>query len=89
MYNLLNKTSDIPAGKISWNKKYKFKDKWGKYFLTYLKSPKTVQFNGSKAELIIKVYQPKLIGDPKCTFCIIIDEIIKQLLWECECVKQF
>ena len=25
-----------------------------KYFLTHLKSPKTVQFNGSKAELIIK-----------------------------------
>ena len=55
MYNLLNKTTDITSGKISWNKKYKFEDEdWGKYFLTHLKSPKTVQFNGSKAELIIK-----------------------------------
>ena len=56
MYNLLNKTTDITAKIISWNKKYKFeKDKWEKYFLTYLNSPKTVQFNGSKAELIIIV----------------------------------
>ena len=43
MYNLLNKTTDIPAGKISWTKKYIFEeDEWGKYFLTHLKSPKTV-----------------------------------------------
>ena len=42
MYNLLNKTTDIPARKISWNKKYKFEeDCRGKYFLTHLKSPKT------------------------------------------------
>ena len=26
MYNLLNKTTDIPAGKISWTKKYKFEE---------------------------------------------------------------
>ena len=54
MYNLLNKTTDIPAGQISLTKKYKFEeDEWGKYFLTHLKTPKTVHFNGSKAELII------------------------------------
>ena len=33
MYNLLNKTTDINTGKISWNKKYKFEeDEWGKIF---------------------------------------------------------
>ena len=26
MYNLLNKTTDIPAGKTSWTKKYKFEE---------------------------------------------------------------
>ena len=60
----------------------------GKHFLTYLKSTKTVHFNGYKAELIIKFEQPTLIGDPKLTFCTKTDEIIEQLLWECECVKQ-
>ena len=30
MYNLLNETTDIPAGKISWTKNYKFEeDEWG------------------------------------------------------------
>ena len=33
IYNLLNKTTDIPATKISWTKKYKFEDdEWGKIF---------------------------------------------------------
>ena len=50
MYNLLNKTTDIATGK-NINLK---KTSGGKYFLNHLKSPKTVQFNGSKAELIIK-----------------------------------
>ena len=55
MYNLLNKTTDSPDGKISWTKNINLKKtSGGKYFLAYLKSPKTVQFNGSEAELIIK-----------------------------------
>ena len=30
MCNLLNKTTDIPAGKISWTKQYNFEeDEWG------------------------------------------------------------
>ena len=68
----------------------------GGHFLTHLKSPKTVQFNGSKAELIIKIlatntflYKIKLIGDPKCTFCNKTDETIEHLLWECDHVKSF
>ena len=56
MYNLLNNTTDIPAGIISWTKTINLKKTSGeKYFLTHLKSPKTVQFNCFKAELIIKI----------------------------------
>ena len=62
MYNLLNKTTDISAGKVSWTKKYinLKKTSGGNFFLIHLKSPKTVQFNGSKAELIIKFMQQTL-----------------------------
>ena len=55
MYNLLNKTTDIHSGKSLGIKNTNLKEKNAeKYFLTHLKSPKTVQFNGSKAELIIR-----------------------------------
>ena len=97
MYNLLSKTTDIPARKISWTKNINLrKTSWGKYFLTHLKSPKTVQFNGSKAELIIKfsnkhfiIKKLNLLEIQKCTFCNKTDETIEHLLWECKCVKRF
>ena len=52
MYNLLNKTTYIHSGKSLGTKNTNLKKKKNaeKYFLTHLKSPKTVQFNGSKAE---------------------------------------
>ena len=55
MYNLLNKKQTSPP-KISLGLKNinLKKASGGKYFLTHLKSPKTVQFIGSKVELIIK-----------------------------------
>ena len=51
MYNLLNKTTDIPAGKIFWTKKYKFEeDEWGKIFSDPFKITKdsTVQWFQSR-----------------------------------------
>ena len=50
MYNLLNKTTDIATGKNINLKKTSVE----KYFKSHLKLPKTVQFTGSKAELIIQ-----------------------------------
>ena len=70
----------------------------GKYFLTHLKSPKTVQFtcfqsrinhNHKILDTNTLLYKIKLIGGPKCTFCNKTDETIEHLLWECECVKRF
>ena len=97
MYNLLNKTTDIPAGKISWTKKYKFEeDEWGKIFSDPFKITKdsTVQWFQSRINHKILatntlLYNMKLIEDPKCTFCNKRDETIEHLLWECECVKRF
>ena len=97
MYNLLNKTTDIPAGKISWHKKYKFEeDKWGKIFSDPFKITKdsTVQWFQSRSSYKILatntlLYQIKLIGDAKCTFFNKPEETIKHLLWECERVKRF
>ena len=97
MYNLLNKTTDIPSGKISWNKKYKFEDEeWGKIFSDPFKITKdsTVQWFQSRINHKILatntyLYKIKLIGDPKCTFCNKTDETIEHLLWECEHVKSF
>ena len=76
MYNLLNKTTDIPARKISWPKKYKFeKDEWGKIFSDSFKITKdsTVQWfqsriNHKTLATNTELYKIKLIGDPKCTF---------------------
>ena len=51
MYNLLNKTTDIPARKISWTKRYKFEeDEWGKIFSYQFKNTKdsTVQWFQSR-----------------------------------------
>ena len=50
MYNLLNKTTYIPTVKISWNKKYKFEDEWGKIFSNPFKINKdsTVQWCQSR-----------------------------------------
>ena len=97
MYNLLNKTTDIPPGKISWTKNYKFEeDEWGKIFSGQFKITKdsTVQWFQSRINHKILatntlLYKMKLIEDPKCTFCTKRDETIEHLLWECECVKRF
>ena len=97
MYNLLNKTTDVTSGKISWNKKYKFEDEeWGKIFSDPFKITKdsTVQwFQSSINHQILAtnthLYKIKLIGDPKCTFCNKTDETIEHRLWECEHVKSF
>ena len=57
MYNLHTKKQQTsPLGKSLGIKNINLKKMSGeKYFLTHLKSPKTVQFYGSKAELIIKI----------------------------------
>ena len=97
MYNLLNKTTHIPAGKISWTKKYKFEeDEWGEIFSDPFKITKdsTVQWFPNRINHKILatntlLYKMKLIDDPKCTFCYKRDETIEHLLWECECVKRF
>ena len=62
-----------------------------KYFLTHLKSPKTVQISIYHKILATNTlfYKLQLIGDPKCTFCTKTDETIENLLWKCERVKQF
>ena len=63
----------------------------GKYFLTHLKSPKTVQFNVNHKILATNTlsYKIKLIEDQTCTFCNKTDKTIEHLLLECECVKRF
>ena len=51
MYNLLNKTTDIPTRKISWTNKYKFEeDEWGEIFSGPFKITKdsTVQWFQSR-----------------------------------------
>ena len=97
MYNLLNKITDIPSGKISWNKKYKFEDEeWGKIFSDPFKITKDSTDQWFQSRINHKIlatntylYKIKLIGDPKCTFCNKTDETIEHLLWECEHVKSF
>ena len=98
MYNLLNKTTDIPFGKISWNKKkYKFEDEeWGKMFSDPFKITKVSIVQWFQSRINHKIlatnnylYKIKLIGDPKCTFCNKTDKTIEHLLWECDMSKDF
>ena len=95
MYNLINKTTNIPTGNISWTKKYKFEeDEWGKIFSDPFKITKdsTVQWFQSRINHKILatntlLYKMKLIHDPKCTFCYKRDETIEHLLWECVTIQ--
>ena len=98
MYNLLDKTTDIPAGKISWNKKkYKFEeDEWGKIISGLFKITKDSTILWFQSRIYHKIlatntllYKIKLIGGQKCIFCTKTDETIEQILWECERVKRF
>ena len=94
MYNLPNKTTDIPGGKISWIKKIE-EDEFRKVFSDPFKIIKDSTVQWFQSIIYRKIlatntllYKIKLIGDPKCTFCTKTDETIEHLLWKCECVKQ-
>ena len=92
MNNLLNKATDIPAGKISWNQKYKFKEDEWEDFLTHFTKGSMVQWfqniiNHKILATNTLLYKIKLIGDPKCTFCTKNRRKCHHFLWEFERVK--
>ena len=97
MYKLLNKSTELPSGRIAWDKKYTFNNnEWKTIFKEAFRITKdtTMQWfqtrinhkNLATNKFLCKI---KVTNDPKCFFCSVSDETIEHLLWECNIVKGF
>ena len=97
MYNMLNKNSEQPTGKKTWNEKYKFTDQeWEKiynYPFSIIKYPAIQWFQTSINHNILVtntlLVKMKLKNDSQCYYCHSHDETIHHLFWTCEKIQLF
>ena len=97
MYNILNKTNDIPTEQATWNKIYNIaNDQWKKiykfpYSITSYPALQWFQISINHNILVTNklLYQMKIQEDALCTFCQTANESIIHLFWKCNKTQQF
>ena len=97
MYKLLNKSTELPSGRIAWDKKYTFNNnEWKTIFNEPFRITKDTTMQWFQTRINHKILATykflckiKVTNDPQCFFCSVSDETIEHLLWECNIVKGF
>ena len=97
MYKLLNKSTELPSGRIAWDKKYTFNNnEWKTIFNEPFRITIDTTMQWFQTRINHKILATnkflckiKVTNDPKCFFCSVSDETIEHLLWECNIVKGF
>ena len=97
MYNILNKTYDIPTEQATWNKIYNIaNDEWKRIYIfpfNITRYPALQWFQISINHNILVtnklLYQMKINNDALCTFCQTSKESIIHLFWKCNKIQQF
>ena len=97
MYEILNKTNDIPTGQVTWNKTYDIKENEWKaihilpFRVTSYPALQWFQISINHNILVTNklLQQMKIKDDALCTFCHSNNELIVHLFWQCSKTQQF
>ena len=97
MYEILNKTNDIPTGQATWNKTYDITEgEWKAihtfpFRVTSYPALRWFQISINHNILVTNklLQQMKIKDDALCTFCQSSNESIVHLFWQCSITQQF
>ena len=97
IYLNLNKSDDIPTGKIKWNKIYEISDQsWGYIYKSPYQLTKCTKLRWFQTSINNRILptnhllnKMNISDDPKCTFCGEENETYSHQLWNCSHTKAF